>query len=79
MRFWSQIVAFYFLQFINGCISVMMVLFHNTECVENSVRPHSMLSKTHTFTIEKFSNGEETEARGSVKQTKIKEAKNNVI
>ncbi len=36
MRFWSQIVAFYFLQFINGCISVMMVLFHNTECVETA-------------------------------------------
>ncbi len=32
MRFWSQIVAFYFLQFINVCISVMMVLFHNSEC-----------------------------------------------
>ncbi len=32
MRFWSQIVAFYFLQFINVWISVMMVLFHNTEC-----------------------------------------------
>ncbi len=32
MRFWSQIVAFYFLQFINVWISVMMVSFHNTEC-----------------------------------------------
>jgi len=32
IRFWSQIVAFYFLQFINVWISVMMVLFHNTEC-----------------------------------------------
>ncbi len=32
MHFWSQIVAFYFLQFINVWISVMMVLFHNTEC-----------------------------------------------
>ncbi len=32
MRFWSQIVAFYFLQFINVWISIMMVLFHNTEC-----------------------------------------------
>ncbi len=32
MRFWSQIVAFYFLQFINVWISFMMVLFHNTEC-----------------------------------------------
>ncbi len=32
MRFWSQIVAFYFLQFINMWISVMMVIFHNTEC-----------------------------------------------
>ncbi len=32
MRFWSQIVAFYFLQFINVWISVMMVLFHYTEC-----------------------------------------------
>ncbi len=31
MRFWPQIVAFYFLQFINVWISVMMVLFHNTE------------------------------------------------
>ncbi len=33
MRFWSQIVAFYFLPFINVGISAMMVLFHNTECV----------------------------------------------
>ncbi len=32
MHFWSQIVAFYFLQFINVWISVMMVLFHNNEC-----------------------------------------------
>ncbi len=32
MRSWSQIVAFYFLQIINVLISVMMVLFHNTEC-----------------------------------------------
>ncbi len=32
IRFWSQIVAFFFLQFINVWISVMMVLFHNTEC-----------------------------------------------
>ncbi len=32
MCFWSQIFAFYFLQFINVWISVMMVLFHNTEC-----------------------------------------------
>ncbi len=32
MRFWSQIVAFYFLKFINVWISVMMVLFRNTEC-----------------------------------------------
>ncbi len=32
MRFWSQIEAFYLLQFINVWISVMMVLFHNTEC-----------------------------------------------
>ncbi len=32
MRFWSQIEAFYFLQFINVWIYVMMVLFHNTEC-----------------------------------------------
>ncbi len=32
MRFWSQIVAFYFLPFINVGISAMMVLFHNTEC-----------------------------------------------
>ncbi len=32
MHFWSQIVAFYFLQFINVWISVMMVLFHNTKC-----------------------------------------------
>ncbi len=31
MRFWSQILAFYFLQFINVWISVIMVLFHNTE------------------------------------------------
>ncbi len=31
MRFWSQIVAIYFLLFINVLISVMMVLFHNTE------------------------------------------------
>ncbi len=29
MRFWSQIVAFYFLQFINVWISVIMALFHN--------------------------------------------------
>ncbi len=32
MHFWSQIVAFYFLLFINVWISVMMVLFHNIEC-----------------------------------------------
>ncbi len=32
MRFWSQIVAFYFLRFINVWISVMMAIFHNTEC-----------------------------------------------
>ncbi len=32
MRFWSQIVAFYYLQFINVWISVIMVIFHNTEC-----------------------------------------------
>ncbi len=32
MRFWTQIVAFYFLQFINVWISVMMVIFHNTKC-----------------------------------------------
>ncbi len=31
MHFWSQIVAFYFLQCINVCISVMMVPFQNTE------------------------------------------------
>ncbi len=32
MRFWSQIEAFYFLQFINVWISDMVVVFHNTEC-----------------------------------------------
>ncbi len=37
MRFWPQIVAFYFLQFINVWISVMMVLFHNTECGNQKV------------------------------------------
>ncbi len=32
MHIWSQIVAFYFLLFINVWISVTMILFHNIEC-----------------------------------------------
>ncbi len=43
MRFWSQIVAFYFLQFINVWISVMMVLFHNTECGNKGNKQNSWL------------------------------------
>ncbi len=31
MHFWTQIVAFYFLQFIHVWISVMMIIFRNTE------------------------------------------------
>lgn len=32
MHFWSQTVAFYFLQFLHLWISVMIVIFYNTEC-----------------------------------------------
>ncbi len=43
MRFWSQIVAFYFLQFINVWISVMMVIIHNTECGNKGNKQKSWL------------------------------------
>ncbi len=56
MHFWSQIVAFYFLQFINVWISVM-VLFHNTECGNkgNKLKSLSLLSlfslRLHRFSL----------------------------
>ncbi len=53
MRFWSQIVAFYFLQFINVWISVMMVLFHNTECGNkgNTLKSWLLLSLLSLFSL----------------------------
>ncbi len=50
MSFWSQIVAFYFLQFINVGISVMMVLLHNTECGNKSNKLKSWLLLLRLFT-----------------------------
>ncbi len=51
MRFWSQIVAFYFLQFINVWISAMMVLFHNTECVIKCNKLKSLILLVLTFSL----------------------------
>ncbi len=43
MRFWSQIVAFYFLQFVNVGISGIMVIFHYTECGNKGNKLKSLL------------------------------------
>lgn len=43
LHFWYQIVAFYFLQFINVWISVMMVIFHTLNALTKVIKSRLLL------------------------------------